>query len=80
MTKGNLHSMDGVWTMRAINEGWTLLELDLRAVPNVIIPDAWIEEGNRDAAADAVNAVHDRAQGNSKWVPWNGAAAQASAH
>jgi hypothetical protein len=72
MVKGNLRAMNGIWTMRAVDGEWTLLKLDLLAVPGVPVPDAWIDEGLRDSAADAANAVHDRAQGDPHWVPWRG--------
>ena len=70
MLKGNIHAMNSIWTMRAVNDSWTLLELDLLGVPNVLVPEAWQDEGMRDAAAQAVDAVHDKAQGDPKWVTW----------
>jgi hypothetical protein len=78
MVKGSLRAMNGVWTMRAVNDSWTLVKLDLLALPNVMVPDAWIDEGLRDSAGQAIDAVHDRAQGDSHWVPWVSAQASAS--
>ena len=73
MVKGNLRDMNGIWTMRAVNDSWTVVKLDLLALPDVTVPQAWIDEGLRDAAGDAITAVHDRAQGDSHWEPWQGA-------
>jgi hypothetical protein len=79
MVKGNIRAMNGVWNMRSVNDEWTVLKLDLLMLPDVNIPQAWIDESLRDAAADAVNAIHDRAQGDPTWVPWHGGATSVSA-
>ena len=70
MVKGNISAMNSIWTMRAVNDQWTVLKLDLLGTPGVPVPQAWIDEGLRDAAVQSVDAVHDRAQGDAKWVPW----------
>jgi hypothetical protein len=78
MVKGSLRAMNGVWTMRSVNDSWTLVKLDLLALPNVMVPEAWIDEGLRDSAGQAIDAVHDRAQGDAHWVPYVSAQASAS--
>jgi hypothetical protein len=74
MLRGNIPAMSSTWTLRPVNDEWTLVKLDLLGLPNVPVPQAWIDEGLRDAAEQAVDAVHDKAQGNPKWIPYQATA------
>jgi ribosome-associated toxin RatA of RatAB toxin-antitoxin module len=78
LVKGNVRDMDAVWTTRAVNENWTVLKFDLFLALSIPAPQGAVDEALRDAAGDAVNAIHDRAQGHSRWVPWQAAEATAS--
>lgn len=61
--KGNLKTANTTWTMHAVDESTTLLELDLLIVPLVPAPPSLVDEELRDAAMQAVDAIRDRAQG-----------------
>ncbi len=61
--KGNLKTANTTWTMHAVDETTTLLELDLLIVPLVPAPQSAVDEELRDAAMQAVDAIRDRAQG-----------------
>jgi len=66
--RGNIKDMSIVMTMRPVDEHFTILSCDLLVVPNVPAPQAAIDEELRDAAMQAVDAIHDRAQGNKTTV------------
>lgn len=68
--RGNLKAMNAIFTMRALSDHWTLLKFDLLLLPNLPAPQSAIDEELRDAALQAVDAIHDRAQGHSHWVTW----------
>jgi hypothetical protein len=72
MVRGNVRAMNAIWTVRTIDESWTLLKFDLLLLPNIPAPQSAIDEELRDAALQAVDAIHDRAQGHSRWIAWNG--------
>jgi hypothetical protein len=70
--KGNIDAMDVTWTLRALDDGWTVLKVDLLLRPGVPAPEWAIDEELRDSARYAVDAVHDRAQGSrtvERWAP-----------
>jgi hypothetical protein len=71
LVKGNVKDADVILTLRSIEPNWTLLKFDLLLLPNIPAPQSAIDEELRDAAIQAVDAIHDRAQGNAKWVTWN---------
>ncbi len=61
--KGNVKDANIVFTMRALDENFTVLTCDLLLVPSVPAPQAAIDEELRDSALTAVDALHTRAQG-----------------
>jgi hypothetical protein len=70
--KGNVEDMNVVWTMHALDAGWTVLKLDLLLKPGLPAPQSAIDEELRDSARYAVDMIHDRAQGTSSVGPWPG--------
>ena len=68
--RGNIKDMSIVMTMRPVDDRFTILSCDLLVLPNVPAPQAAIDEELRDAAMQAVDAIHDRAQGNKRTVPF----------
>jgi hypothetical protein len=70
--KGNVEDMNVVWTMHALDGGWTVLKLDLLLKPGLPAPQSAIDEELRDSARYAVDMIHDRAQGTSNVGPWPG--------
>lgn len=70
--KGNVEDLRVVWTMRAIDPEWTVLKADLMLKPGLPAPQSAVDEELRDACLDAVDAVHDRAQGSRGIAPWPG--------
>jgi hypothetical protein len=70
MVKGNVRDMNAIWTARAVNDSWTLLKFDLLLSARLPAPQSAIDEELRDAAMQAVDAIHDRAQGHKGWERW----------
>jgi len=70
--KGNVEDMDVLWTLRALDDDWTVLKFDLLLKPGLPAPQSAIDEELRDSAMYAVDAVHDRAQGTAEFAPWGG--------
>jgi len=70
--KGNVEDMHVMWTMHALNDEWTVLKLDMLLKPGLPAPQSAIDEELRDSARYAVDAIHDRAQGNRDFVAWPG--------
>jgi hypothetical protein len=68
--RGNIRNMNAVWTTRAVNDTWTLLKFDLLLSASLPAPQSAIDEELRDAAMQAVDAIHDRAQGHRDWERW----------
>jgi hypothetical protein len=68
--QGNIEDLHVVWTMRAIDPQWTVLKADLMLKPGLPAPQAAVDEELRDACLDAVDAVHDRAQGSRGIASW----------
>lgn len=75
LVKGNVRDMNAIWMARSLDENWTLLKFDLLLLPNLPAPQSAVDEELRDAALQAVDAIHDRAQGHRNWVSWNGGGA-----
>jgi hypothetical protein len=71
--KGNIDDSAAVWTISAAGSDWTVLKFDLLLRPGVPAPQSLIDEQLRDSAMDAVNSIHDRAQGSKAvglgWLP-----------
>jgi hypothetical protein len=70
--KGNVDDMQVMWTMRALNDEWTVLKLDMLLKPGLPVPQSSIDEELRDSARYAVDSVHDRAQGSKEFAAWPG--------
>jgi hypothetical protein len=70
--KGNVEDLDVVWTLREVDEEWTLLKFDLLLKPGLPAPQWVMDEELRDSAMTAVDAIHDRAQGSPGIAPWAG--------
>jgi hypothetical protein len=68
--RGNVRDMNAIWTLRALDDEWTLLKFDLLLKPGLPAPQFVVDETLRDAARDAVDLIHYRAQGSRKIEPW----------
>ena len=68
--KGNVEDMNVVWTMRALDDQWTVLKCDLLLKPGLPAPQSAIDEELRDSARYAVDSIHDRAQGSREIAEW----------
>jgi hypothetical protein len=68
--KGNINDAVLVWTLRAVDSEWTVLKLDFLLRPGVPVPASLLDEQLRDSAMDAVNSLHDRAQGSKEIAPY----------
>lgn len=66
--RGNVKDAHVVFSIRAIDDNLTLLKMDLLIVPTIPAPQSALDEELRDAAMDAVKALHDRAQGHPRMV------------
>ena len=70
--KGNIDDSAFMWNLRPAGEGWTVLKFDIELRPGVPAPQWLIDEQLRDSAMDAVNSIHDRAQGSKAIGPYPG--------
>ncbi|HLK37158.1 MAG TPA: hypothetical protein VKU41_10440 [Polyangiaceae bacterium] len=70
--KGNIEGLNVVWTIRALDETWTVLKCDLLLKPGLPAPRSAVDEELRDSARYAVDAIHDQAQGSTRFLPWPG--------
>jgi hypothetical protein len=66
--KGNIDDAVLVWTLHPAGADWTVLKFDLLLAPGLPAPQSLIDEQLRDSALDAVNSIHDRAQGSKDFV------------
>jgi hypothetical protein len=69
--KGNIDDSASVWTLRSAGAEWTVLKFDVLLRPGMPAPQSLIDEQLRDSAMDAVNSIHDRAQGSKEILPFN---------
>jgi hypothetical protein len=60
--KGNIGRGNAAWTLHAIDDNRTVVTFDLLILPNVPLPQTLLDDGNRNAAGEAVEAVRARAQ------------------
>jgi ribosome-associated toxin RatA of RatAB toxin-antitoxin module len=60
--KGNIGRGNAAWTLHAIDDDRTLVTFDLLVVPNVPLPQSLIDDGLRNAAGEAVEAIRARAE------------------
>lgn len=70
--KGNIADSAAVWTMRPAGPEWTVLKFDVLLRPGLPAPQSLVDEQLRDSAMDAVNSIHDRAQGSKDITPYSG--------
>ncbi|HEY4014147.1 MAG TPA: hypothetical protein VGM06_12465 [Polyangiaceae bacterium] len=68
--KGNIEDLSVVWTLHALDDDWTVLKLDLLLKPGLPAPQSAVDEELRDSAMNAVDAIHDRAQGTQGIDAW----------
>lgn len=68
--QGNIDDAVLVWTMHPAGPNWTVLKFDLLLAPGLPAPQSLLDEQLRDSAMDAVNSVHDRAQGSKDWITY----------
>jgi len=68
--KGNIDGSAAVWTLHAAGPDWTVLKFDILLRPGVPAPQSLVDEQLRDGAMDAVNSIHDRAQGSKEIGPY----------
>lgn len=68
--KGNIEDLNVVWTLHALDDEWTVLKLDLLLKPGLPAPQSAVDEELRDSAMNAVDAIHDRAQGSQGIDAW----------
>jgi len=68
--QGNIDDAVLVWTLHPAGPNFTVLKFDLLLSPGLPAPQSLIDEQLRDSAMDAVNSVHDRAQGSKDWVAY----------
>jgi hypothetical protein len=69
--EGNVKDANLVFTMHEVAPAFTVLKIDMLIVPSIPAPQSAIDEELRDAAMNAVDAMHDRAQGNKVQIPFN---------
>ena len=60
--KGNIGRGNTAWTLHAIDDGRTVVTFDILILPNMPLPQRLIDDGLRNAAGEAVEAIRDRAQ------------------
>jgi hypothetical protein len=68
--KGNIANAVLVWTLHPVGPEWTVLKFDMLLRPGVPAPQSVIDDQLRGSAMDAVNSIHDRAQGSPEIVPY----------
>jgi hypothetical protein len=66
--RGNVKDAHVVFSIHAVDDNLTVLKMDLLIVPTIPAPQSALDEELRDAAMDAVKALHDRAQGHPRMV------------
>lgn len=60
--KGNIGRGNAAWTLHAIDEDHTLVTFDILVLPNMQLPQSLIDEGLRNAAGAAVEAIRTSAE------------------
>jgi hypothetical protein len=60
--KGNIGRGNAAWTLHAKGDRRTVVSFDLFILPNVPLPQSLLDEGLRNAAGEAVEAIRDRAE------------------
>jgi hypothetical protein len=70
--KGNVDDSAMIWTFHSAGNDWTVLKFDVLLAPGIPAPQSLLDEQLRDSAMDAVNSVHDRAQGSKDNPPYTG--------
>jgi hypothetical protein len=68
--KGNIDDAAFRWSLRSVGDGWTVLKFDIALRPSVPAPQWLVDEQTRDSAMDAVDSIHDRAQGSKGIGPY----------
>jgi hypothetical protein len=68
--RGNVDDMDVVWTIRSLDDQWTVLKFDILLKPGLPAPQWVLDEELRDSAMFAVDSIHDRDQGSREIAQW----------
>jgi hypothetical protein len=68
----NVKDANVLWTIKKVNDNWTVLKIDLLLRPDFPAPQGPLDEELRDAAQQAVDTIHDKAQGHKNWVVFTG--------
>jgi hypothetical protein len=68
--RGNVEDMDVWWTLRSLDDQWTVLKFDINLKPGLPAPQWVLDEELRDSAMFAVDSIHDRAQGSRGIAQW----------
>lgn len=66
--KGNVEDLQAVWHYRPIDDGHTVVTLEIYVQPKLAVPDGLMISQREDAAGEGVIGVKDRAQQTSKLV------------
>lgn len=66
--KGNVEDLQAVWHYRPIDDGHTVVTLEMFVQPKLAVPDGLMISQREDAAGEGVIGVKDRAQQTSKLV------------
>jgi hypothetical protein len=67
--KGNIGRGNAAWTLHAIDDERTLVTFDLLILPNIPLPQSLLDDGLRNAAGEAVEAIRDRAEEAARPAP-----------
>jgi hypothetical protein len=70
---GNVKDANVVWTLEQVDDAFTVLKCDVLIKPDLPgdYAQSAIDEELRDAAQQAVDGVHLRAQGHGRFVQWS---------
>ena len=69
--RGNISDADVMWTIKKVDDDFTVLKCDILLKPDIPAPQSAIDEELRDAAQQAVDGVRERSQGNNRNVAWS---------
>jgi hypothetical protein len=69
--RGNISDADVAWTIKRVDDDFTVLKCDILLKPDLPAPQSALDEELRDAAQQAVDGVRERAQGNNRNVAWS---------
>ena len=68
--RGNISDADVIWTIKRVDDDFTVIKCDILLKPDIPAPQSALDEELRDAAQQAVDGVREHAQGNNRNVRW----------